>query len=98
MFARGKRSQDALFTVLGLPNAGPEPRLGLAIAKKAAKDAVVRNRLKRVARETFRKLDLLPLDFVVMAKPRAAAVANRDLANSLTAHFMKLGGSEQGKS
>jgi len=43
-----------MFTVLYKDNGEQEARLGLAISKKLCKLAVGRNRLKRVARESFR--------------------------------------------
>lgn len=50
------------------------PRLGLAIAKRAARRAVDRNRIRRIARETFRhrRCRLREADYVVLAKPPAA--------------------------
>lgn len=50
------------------------PKLGLAIAKKRAKRAVDRNRLKRVARESFRhhSHQLDGLELVVMNRDAAA--------------------------
>lgn len=52
----------------------PSARLGLAIAKRVARRAVDRNRIRRIARETFRlrRQILRPVDFVVLAKPPAA--------------------------
>ncbi|MET4676933.1 MULTISPECIES: ribonuclease P protein component [unclassified Luteibacter] len=45
-------------------------RLGLAISKRCSKRAVDRNRIKRLAREAFRRArpDLPPVDILVMAK------------------------------
>ncbi len=56
-------------------------RLGLAIAKKRAKRAVDRNRLKRVAREAFRhrREELSGLAIVVMNRDPAAAAGTAEL-------------------
>ncbi len=82
-----------MFTVLGVPNGGRVPRMGLAVSKKAAKLAVARNRLKRIARETFRQLDDLPAwDFVVMARGKATLRPNEKLRQSLRHHFLTLAG------
>jgi ribonuclease P protein component len=45
-------------------------RLGLAISKRCSKRAVDRNRIKRLAREAFRRIrpDLPHVDILVMAK------------------------------
>ena len=65
--------------------------MGLAISKKAAKLAVARNRLKRIARETFRQLnDLPPWDFVVMARGQAMLRPNDKLRQSLRNHFLTI--------
>lgn len=61
-------SPQVLF--LATPNSRPHPRLGLVIAKKNAKLAVQRNRIKRIARESFRlqQHSLSGLDTVVLAR------------------------------
>jgi len=65
-------------------------RLGLAISRRVAPRAVDRNRLRRLAREAFRQLELAPLDFVVMAKKDAVHAANPAVRNSLDRHFSRL--------
>jgi ribonuclease P protein component len=91
VFSRSKRSSDGLFTVLARSNDETGPRLGLAISKRAAKRAVQRNRLKRIARETFRtQSGLASMDFVVMAGPTAKDASNGALRASLEAHFARL--------
>ncbi|MBR1375461.1 MAG: ribonuclease P protein component [Cardiobacteriaceae bacterium] len=54
-----KKSSDRYFTVLALIylSESPKLRLGLAIAKKKIHLAVDRNRIKRISRESFRKID-----------------------------------------
>jgi ribonuclease P protein component len=92
VFADPVRSSDNLFTILARPNTVDVARLGLAISRKAAKRAVDRNRLKRIARESFRQQHRLPAwDFVVMARHGAASVPSAALRASLDAHFVKLG-------
>ena len=60
-------------------------RLGLAIAKRVARRAVDRNRIRRVARETFRmrRQRLRPVDFVVLARPSATDADTRTLKLAL---------------
>jgi ribonuclease P protein component len=51
-------------------------RLGLAISKRVSKRAVERNRIKRLLRESFRRVrhQLPPVDMMVMAREQAAGV------------------------
>jgi ribonuclease P protein component len=90
VFAQPARASDRFFTVLARPNDAGLARLGLAISRKVAKRAVDRNRLKRIARETFRKQSLPALDFVILARGDAAAAPSHVLAESLAAHFARL--------
>jgi len=91
VFAEPLRSADRYFTVLARANAVGNARLGLTISRRAAKRAVDRNRLKRVARETFRlEPELPPCDFVVLAKAPAATASGAELRRSLAHHFKHL--------
>lgn len=67
-------------------SAGPAgARLGMAVAKRVARRAVDRNRIRRIARETFRQRRnlLQPVDFVVLAKPSAVEADSRTLKLAL---------------
>ena len=68
-----------------LPCSSGRARLGLAIAKRVARRAVDRNRIRRIARETFRRRrhSMPPVDFVVLAKPPAAEADSRTLKLAL---------------
>jgi ribonuclease P protein component len=91
VFANPLRSSDRFFTLLARANGRLVARLGLAISRRAAGRAVDRNRLKRLARESFRvQAALPPLDFVVLAKPGAAAASKQQLRESLDRHFERL--------
>ncbi|HEX5961361.1 MAG TPA: ribonuclease P protein component [Rhodanobacteraceae bacterium] len=61
------------------------PRLGLAVSRKVSKRAVVRNRIKRVIRESFRaQREVLPaLDILVIARSSAAVTDNTALGDDL---------------
>ena len=69
-----------------------QPRLGLAISKRNARLAVQRNRLKRHAREVFRRLspELAIADYVVVNQPAAANAPSAAIIDSLTRHFRAL--------
>ncbi|NNF17534.1 MAG: ribonuclease P protein component [Gammaproteobacteria bacterium] len=92
VFQRNQRSRDQYFVVLARSNHLPYARLGLAISRKAAGDAVPRNRLKRLVRESFRKTqtDIAGLDCVVMARPGAAQCHGTVLLKSLDNHWAQV--------
>lgn len=91
VFAEPARSGDRYFTVLGRPTGRAAARLGLTISRRAAKRAVDRNKLKRLARESFRQQTTLPpWDFVVLARPGADSTDRRTLRASLDRHFANL--------
>jgi ribonuclease P protein component len=68
------------------------PRLGLAIAKKAAPAASQRNRIKRHIREYFRKHqgELAGYDLVFVAQPAAATALRHELDASIDALWKQL--------
>jgi ribonuclease P protein component len=90
-FAGASRSRDRLFTVLSCRNESDRARLGLAISKKHCRRATARNRLKRIARESFRQhLEILAgLDVVVLAQSGTADASNQALFDSLLKHWHK---------
>ena len=92
VFSGCRRSADRFFTVLYRPNDLGYPRIGLAIAKKKIPRAVARNRLKRLARESFRRnmAEMENFDIVMMAKTPADAAANRELHSSLAGHWQRI--------
>ena len=92
VFARPCRSVDDCFTVLARANDLDGPRLGLAIARKHARAAVDRNRLKRLIRESFRihRQDLGTLDLVVLGRQGVGERSNAEVAASLERHWTRL--------
>ncbi|MBA3563067.1 MAG: ribonuclease P protein component [Gammaproteobacteria bacterium] len=92
VFESAVRSVDRAFSVLARKNACQYPRLGLAIARKAAGNAVQRNRLKRLIRESFRlhQHELPAMDCIVMARPAAVACDNRELSARLERHWQRI--------
>ena len=105
VFADNRRLADRYWTVLvhTVPRAAdadpvPAARLGLAIAKKRARRAVDRNRIKRVARESFRHARdaLAGHHVVVMNRDAAASAGARELRAALDALWARLGRRSRG--
>jgi len=75
-----------------LANHETHPRLGLAIATRTFGSAVARNRIKRIARESFRlNQHLLPaVDVMVSARDAARGATAKDLRASLAEHWKSI--------
>jgi ribonuclease P protein component len=73
-------------------NALGHARLGLAISKRVSKRAVERNRIKRLLRESFRRVraELPSVDLVVMAREQAAGLPGTELLAEIDALWRKL--------
>ncbi|MBV8308670.1 MAG: ribonuclease P protein component [Gammaproteobacteria bacterium] len=93
-YARGRRMSDEFFSVTAKANDTGAPRLGMAVAVKAAGGAVARNRLRRLIRESFRlhQRELPAMDLVVSARPAARGASAESLRASLAALWKKVAG------
>lgn len=83
-FARlrsGSRVGSRHLTAQIAANTTGAARLGLAISKRVSKSAVRRNRIKRLARESFRRIrgELPAVDILVIARSSADEQDNADL-------------------
>lgn len=85
MLKGGRRVQDKLLTLVVLPAAAAEPRLGLAISARAVPQARARNRIKRLARESFRacRAQLPAADLVLQARAGAGTAERAELRSML---------------
>jgi ribonuclease P protein component len=82
-FARGRSFFNPFFTIRFLP-ATKAVRFTVVVSTKVSKKAVARNRLKRIIREYIRK-NLQRFkngDYVVILKPKAAAIAEDQVLKS----------------
>ena len=85
-YGQGRRFGNGFFGVTARSNDRGLPRLGLAVAVRVAGNAVKRNRLRRLIRESFRlyQHELPALDLVVSARPRARDAQAAELRRSLS--------------
>jgi ribonuclease P protein component len=89
---RGKKFSDAFFSLSVLANHETHARLGLSIATRTFGTAVARNRIKRLARESFRlnQHSLPPVDVTVSARDAARAASPHELRLSLDEHWKSI--------
>jgi len=92
VYASGRRIDDKFFALRVKPNGLEFPRVGLAVAVKTAGNAVRRNRLRRVVRDSFRLAQhQLPfVDIVVAAKFPAAGAPVTSLRASLATLWQRV--------
>ena len=91
-YARGRRFANGFFAVTASSNDKQGARLGMAVAVRTAGNAVERNRIRRIIRESFRlhQHDLPPVDLVVSARPKARGAPGAELHASLAALWKKV--------
>lgn len=85
VFKHGRRHVRAGFVVIIAPGQRTRARLGLAIAKRRVPRAVDRNRIKRIIRDSFRRIrnQLGPVDVVVLARKDTVLMSNSLLFSQL---------------
>jgi ribonuclease P protein component len=82
---QGARIRDDLFSVFSVVNQGGPGRIGITVSRRVSLNAVIRNRIKRHVRESFRKNQdtLTGLDMVVIANNKAAAASADNIRAAL---------------
>jgi ribonuclease P protein component len=86
------RWRNDFFGVYAASNFHPHARLGIVVSRKTSPRAVVRNRVKRQIRESFRRNQekLVGLDIVVVASMRAGNAQADALRASLQQMWEKV--------
>lgn len=92
VYQGGAKLSDSCFLVLYRPNSLNTARLGLSIAARAAGNAVNRNRIKRVIRDSFRLhcATFPAVDIVVNARAGVRHADNAQLRERLARHWQNL--------
>lgn len=89
VYRDSRRFSDACFAIYIRNSGGSIPRLGLSIAARIIGNAVQRNRIKRLVRESFRQHqhELPAVDIVVNARSGARDAENTVVTRSLEKHW-----------
>ncbi len=92
VFNGGKRIGNRYLGMVVMENGLGYARLGLAISKRQVRFAVGRNRIKRVARESFRhhQRQLQGLDIIIMARSAAASADKVQLHKAMESLWREL--------
>lgn len=90
-FSEGLRQHGRLFRLHYRTVAGEPARLGVSVSKRVDKRAVARNRIKRLCREFFRhrRHALVGGDYVLVARPEAAAASAQSIRDELALLFTR---------
>lgn len=92
VYREGVRARGASILVVAAPSSHPRgPRYGLSVGRKFAREAVDRNRVRRVLREAFRlrRAELPPLDLVLIPQDARRRWNTPEAAEELVALALK---------
>jgi len=89
VYQQGRRLSDPYFLILAKSNSQSLARLGLSVSARSVGNAVNRNRIKRIIRDSFRlnNAGLPAVDIVVNTRTAARSATNDELRKSLVQHW-----------
>ena len=93
IYRQGQKVTSPLLMMKYLPNRENYSRFGIVVSSKVAKQAVIRNKIKRRIGEILRNNQArIPTgyDFVVISSPRAKQSNNQDIVNNLRKLFSQV--------
>jgi ribonuclease P protein component len=92
LFDKSKKTSQKYLLVLSKPNQKFHARLGLVVGKRAVNSAVIRNRIKRVIRNSFSQNQefLKGLDVVVIAREQCGKLSKQTLREGIDQLWKKL--------
>jgi ribonuclease P protein component len=92
VYRNARRFGDAMFAVFIFDNGYDRPRLGLSTAARIVGNAVRRNRIKRLVRESFRQHqhELPKVDIVVNARTGVGNADSASILRSLERHWQMI--------
>ena len=92
VFAKHLRIVGVGFTIIARSNRGVAARLGLSLSKRYCPCAVERNRLKRIARESFRiSAKQLPnVDIIILCTYKTNKFSNKELFSTLSDAWLSI--------
>ncbi len=92
VFKKGKAIKGSFLFIKYRKNGLDAPRLSFVVSVKVARNAVERNRIRRILSETARGIikSLDSYDIVVFAANKITAVPKKDIADDLLEVFKKI--------
>jgi len=92
LFDKSNKVSQRCLLILFKPNQKSHARLGLVIGKRAVNSAVIRNRIKRILRESFRQNQekLKGLDIIIIARQQCDKLSKQKLREGIDQLWEKL--------